>query len=310
MELVKGLGYVALTVPEIDRSLDFYRRVAHLKISERGTKRAFLTGGINHHWLRLEETGKPGLARLGFEVSSHAALDEIANRLDGRGIPWKPANDLAGDRVTDAIRFTDPDGFEIELFTDMVSLPVPVDTFLRMDRVLHGVWLTSDPTASGGFYSEVLGFKESDWIERAMVFMRAGNRYHHSIGIARDTRRLGRLDHFCILVDHLDDVMRARNVALRSGARLRQDVVRHAASGSMSTYIIDPMNDIAVEFCTNHRQIDDEGYRARILPAQPSTLDLWQHLPDDFVEPARPEQQAHEQPAEGTEVNWNRLNDG
>ena len=284
MELVKGLGYVALTVPEIDRSLDFYRRVGHLKVSERGTKKAFLTGGTNHHWLRLEETGEPSLSRLGFEVRDRAALDEIANRLDGRGIPWKEANDLAGDRVSDAIRFTDPDGFQIELYTDMVSLPVPMDTFLKMDRVLHSVWLAADPTESAGFYGEVLGFKESDWIERAIVFMRAGNRYHHSIGIGRDTARLGQLDHFCIRVDYLFELMRARKVALRSGARLRQDVVRHAASGSTSTYIIDPMNNIAVEFCTNHRQIDDEGYRARILPAQPSTFDLWQQLPEDFVE--------------------------
>lgn len=305
MELVKGLGYVALTVPEIDRSLDFYRRVGHLKVSERGTKKAFLTGGTNHHWLRLEETGEPSLSRLGFEVRDRAALDEIANRLDGRGIPWKEANDLAGDRVSDAIRFTDPDGFQIELYTDMVSLPVPVDTFLKMDRVLHSVWLAADPTQSAGFYREVLGFKESDWIERAIVFMRAGNRYHHSIGIGRDTARLGQLDHFCILVDDLDDVMRARNVALRSGAKLRQDVVRHAASGSTSTYIIDPMNNIAVEFCTNHRQIDDEDYRARILPALPSTFDLWQQLPEDFVEPA-----SQEPPANRSETDWDQLHDG
>lgn len=306
MELVKGLGYVALSVPEIDRSLDFYRRVAHLKVSERGSKMAFLTGGSNHHWLRLEETGAPSLGRIGFEVKDRAAIDEVVNRLDSRHIPWKAVNDLAGDRITEAIRFTDPDGFEIELYTDMVSLPVPMNTFINMDRVLHTVWLTSDPVESCRFYSEVLGFKESDWIERAMVFMRAGNRYHHTIGIARDTARVGRLDHFCILVDDLDDVMRARNVALRSGAKLRQDVVRHAASGSMSTYIIDPMNDIAVEFCTNHRQIDDEDYRARILPAQPSTLDLWKQLPDDFVEPGQEDQP----PAEGKEANWNRLNDG
>jgi 2,3-dihydroxy-p-cumate/2,3-dihydroxybenzoate 3,4-dioxygenase len=305
MDLVKGLGYVALTVPEIDRSLDFYRRVAHLKVSERGSKKAFLTGGTNHHWLRLEETGASSIARIGFEVTDRAALDEVVNRLDSRGVPWKAANDLAGDRVTEAIRFTDPDGFEIELFTDMVSLPVPMDTFLNMNRVLHGVWLASDPTESCRFYSEVLGFKESDWIERAMVFMRAGNRYHHTIGIGRDTARLGRLDHFCILVDDLDDVMRARNVALRSGAKLRQDVVRHAASGSVSTYIIDPMNEIAVEFCTNHRQIDDQDYRARILPAQATTFDLWQQLPHDFVEPSE-----LEQPAKGGEANWNRLHDG
>ena len=305
MELVKGLGYVALTVPEIDRSLDFYRRVAHLKVSERGSGKAFLTGGVNHHWLRLEETGEPGLARLGFEVAGKAALDEIANRLDERHIPWKEANDLAGDRVTDAIRFTDPDGFDIELFTDMVSLPVPVATFLKMDRVLHSVWLAQNPAESARFYGDVLGFKESDWIERSMVFMRAGNKYHHSIGIGRDTARTGLLDHFCILVDDVDDVMRARNVALRSGAQLRQDVVRHAASGSTSTYIIDPMNSICVEFCTNHRQIEDEGYRARILPALPSTFDLWQQLPEDFVEPTEPDE-----PSAGTDGNWNPLHDG
>lgn len=310
MDLVKGLGYVALTVPEIDRSLDFYRRVAHLKVSERGAKRAFLTGGVNHHWLRLEETGQPSVARLGFEVADRGALDEIANRLDARGIPWKAADDLAGDRVSEAIRFTDLDGFEIELFTDMVALPVPMDTFLKMDRVLHSVWLADNPAESGRFYREVLGFRESDWIERSMVFMRAGNRYHHSIGIGRDAARLGQLDHFCILVDDLDDVMRARNVALRSGARLRQDVVRHAASGSTSTYIIDPMNDICVEFCVNHRQIDDESYRARILPALPSTFDLWQQLPEYFVGPST-EAAADEQPAAGdVEASWNPLHDG
>jgi 2,3-dihydroxy-p-cumate/2,3-dihydroxybenzoate 3,4-dioxygenase len=306
MELVKGLGYVALTVPEIDQSLDFYRRIAHLKVSERGARKAFLTGGVNHHWLRLEETGAPSLARLGFEVTDRAALDEIANRLDARGIPWKVANDLAGDRVTDAIRFTDPDGFEIELFTDMVSLPVPMDTFLKMDRVLHSVWLAENPSESGRFYREVLGFKESDWIERSMVFLRAGNKYHHSIGIGKDAERTGKLDHFCILVDDVDDVMRARNNALRSGAELRQDVVRHAASGSTSTYIIDPVNGICVEFCTNHKQIEDEGYRARILPALPSTFDLWQELPEYFVGPPEPEP---EPPADGDET-WNPLHDG
>jgi hypothetical protein len=65
------------------------------------------------------------------------------------------------------------------------------------------------------------------------------------------------------------------------------------------------MNNIAVEFCTNHRQIDDEGYRARILPALPSTFDLWQQLPEDFVEPASPES-----PAERSETDWDRLHDG
>jgi 2,3-dihydroxy-p-cumate/2,3-dihydroxybenzoate 3,4-dioxygenase len=281
VELVEGLGYVALTVPELESSLDFYRRIAHLKVSERGSKTAFLTGRANHHWLRLDETGHPGLTRIAFQVTSRAALDEVANRLDSRGIPWKESDDVTTQRVGDAIRFQDPDDFEVELFTDMVSLPVPVEPFVKMDRVLHAVWLADSPRDSHNFYSEVLGFKASDWIERMAVFMRCANRYHHSMGILRGGEKSGRLDHFCILVDSLDDVVRARNIAVQNGVKLRQELVRHAASGSVSTYLIDPINDISVEFCVWHSQIEDEGYRPRILQASPVTLDMWKATPDE-----------------------------
>ena len=304
MDLVKGLGYVALNVPDLENSIDFYKRIAHLKVSEEGAGKAFMTGGLNHHWLRLEETGTSGLARVGFQVRNRAALDEVANRLDARGVPYRQAGDVAGDRIADAIRFRDPDGIEIELFTDMVTLPVQNSTFLKMERVLHSVWLTENPLESFRFYGDVLGFRESDWIERSMVFLRAGNRYHHSLGIARDTTRLGLLDHFCILVDDLDDVMRARNGAIRNGAKLRQDVVRHAASGSVSTYIMDPINDIAVEFCTNHMQIDDPEYCGRILPASASTLDVWKQMPDEVDKPRLTPETVD------ARKQWNRLMDG
>ncbi len=173
-----------------------------------------------------------------------------------------------------------------------------------MDRVLHSVWLAEDPTESGRFYRDVLGFRESDWIQRSMVFLRAANKYHHTIGIGRDTARTGTLDHFCILVDDVDDVMTARNVALKSGAELRQDVVKHAASGSTSTYIIDPINSICVEFCTNHRQIEDEGYRPRILPAVPATFNLWEREPEYLIRAAEPEH------ATGNDEDWDPLQDG
>jgi len=50
--------------------------------------------------------------------------------------------------------------------------------------------------------------------------------------------------------------------------------------------------------------LEDEGYRARILPALPSTFDLWQELPEYFVGPPEPEP-----PADGDET-WNPLHDG
>ena len=64
MELVNGLGYVALTVPDLEASIDFYQPVGHLRITERGKKTAFLSGRSEHHWLRLDERDTSGLARL------------------------------------------------------------------------------------------------------------------------------------------------------------------------------------------------------------------------------------------------------
>lgn len=283
MELVDGLGYVALTVPDLESSIDFYQRIGHLKVTERGKKTAFLSGGSEHHWLRLDEGEAAGLTRIAFELTGRPALDEVVDRLDAIGLAWKAVDDLPGERVLDAIRFHDPDGFEIELFAGGVSLSSPVETFLNMDRFLHAVWLVANPVESAQFYRDVLGFKDSDWIERIAVFMRSANRYHHSAGILLGGPRAGRLDHFCILVDDLDDVMRARNVALSSGVELRQDLVRHAASGSVSTYLVDPVNDISVEFCAWHCTIDDEDYRPRTLQASPATLDLWKASPDGGV---------------------------
>ena len=185
----------------------FIQRVGHLRVTERGKKTAFLSGGSEHHWLRLDEGDASGLARIAFELTGKAAIDEVVNRLDARGVAWKAIDDLPGDRVVDAIRFCDPDGFEIELFAAPVSLSVPVETFVKMDRLLHAVWLVDDPVESAQFYCDVLGFKESDWIERIAVFMRSANRYHHSAGILRGGDAAGQLDHFCILVEDLDDVM-------------------------------------------------------------------------------------------------------
>ena len=245
MELVDGLGYVALTVPDLERSVDFYQRIGHLRVTERGTKTAFLSGGSEHHWLRLDEGDAPGLTRIAFELTGRAAIDEVVDRLDAIGVAWKPVDDLPGERVVDAIRFRDPDGFEIELFVGPVSLPVRVGTFVNMDRFLHAVWLVSNPVESFQFYRDVLGFKDSDWIERIAVFMRSANRYHHSAGILLGGEKAGQLDHFCILVDDLDDVMRA--------AERRAEQWCRASSGSGAPRCVRLREHLFDGSCQRHR---------------------------------------------------------
>lgn len=275
---VERLGYVVLGVPDLAESTKFYSNIGHLTVHDAANGASFLGGGYDHHWLRLEDNQqRRGLVRVGFQLAGDEALSDVASRLDGRGIRYEEIGDLDGDGIDRGIRFTDPDGVEVDVYTDMLSRAVkPTQDVVRMNEMLHAVWFSADPVAAHRFYADVLGFRASDWIKRNAVFLRSANNYHHSLGIFRSSpQRAASMDHFCILVESIDDVMRARNIALRQGAALQKDVLRHAASGSISVYIADPMTGISFEFCTEH-DIVAPDHRPRLLEGSPITRDVWQ----------------------------------
>ncbi len=132
----------------------------------------------------------------------------------------------------------------------------------------------TDIGSSYRFYSDLLGFKASDWVERNAVFLRCADRYHHSLALFGGARKAA-IDHLCILVPTPDDVMRARANAIALGIPLRNDISRHGPSGSIAFYLQDESNRLTTEFCVEHGQILDDGHRPRILPAVPETLDVW-----------------------------------
>lgn len=276
-QTVQRLGYVVMAVPDVQESANFYTHIGQLTLHDSGRGAAFLGGGYEHHWLRLEQhASRRGLVRVGFQLAHPGELDAVANRLDERGIPHQEIGDLECDGIDRGLRFTDPDGVEVDVFAEMVSRGVKQpQSWVHMDTMLHAVWFSPDPVAAHEFYASVLGFRVSDWIGRNAVFMRARNNYHHSIGIFRSAaQRAAVLDHFCILVDSIDDVMRARNIALRGGAKLNKDLLRHAASGSISVYIADPVAGMSFEFCVEHAIVPAD-HRPRILESTPISRDVW-----------------------------------
>jgi 2,3-dihydroxy-p-cumate/2,3-dihydroxybenzoate 3,4-dioxygenase len=298
-DLVRRLGFVSFEVGDVDEAVDFYRRVCQLAVTERGRDQAFLSGGTDHHWLRLRQ-GEAGTFRLGFEVVGVEALDEVADRLDAAGIAYREGDGFAADWLDRSLVFEAPDGVELELFVQMAELAVaPPHTIARFQHLVHAVWFSDDPIEHEAFYRDVLGFRTSDWIERLIVFMRCGNGFHHSLAVGASPGGAARLDHVCFEMESLDDVMRLRNHAVASGVTLRNDLLRHAASGSVGVYLTDPGSGLGVEFCVGHRVIaHDENYRPRIMVASPVTADVWQQgPPDESPSPSRPLLIAAEGPA-------------
>lgn len=280
MAAVSRLGYLAVGVGDLDEAIEYYTRFVRLEVSERRRRQAFLTGGFEHHWLRLEEGSGAGLKRVGYVVETEAELLGVRAKLAAAGVEYTEGGNLDDERVRHWLRFRDPGGVDLELYVGMFERGVaPMSAGITMQRFLHAAWATGNFDESTAFYQQVLGFKVSDWVEQRAGFFRAANRYHHSLVLIRGQRPV--FNHFCIQVESLDDVMRARHNAVKGGVKLRDDLLRHAPSGSVGFYMKDEARGYAVEFCTGHPQLDDATHRPRVLQSAPETLNVWlAELPD------------------------------
>ncbi|BBX65190.1 hypothetical protein MSAS_43640 [Mycobacterium saskatchewanense] len=286
MDLIHKFGYLVIGVNNLAEATAFYSRFARLDLTEVVGRTAFMTGGRDHHWIRLEEGTRQGVKRIGYEVTGEESYPAIRDGLTNWGIEFTEGGDPRSDRVSHWLRFTDPGGTDIEVYSGMHERGVaPVNTGVTMEKFLHAGWATAEFDHAARFHQEVLAFKPSDWIADNVVFMRAGDRYHHSLVLIRAPRSA--FNHFCIQVESIDDVMRFRNNALRHGVKLRDDLLRHAPSGSIGVYMKDEERGFAVEFCTGHPQVDDATHRTRVLPMSAETTDIWlSPLPEIAIEPS------------------------
>jgi 2,3-dihydroxy-p-cumate/2,3-dihydroxybenzoate 3,4-dioxygenase len=273
---IEKLGYLSLSVIDLDEAIEFYSRFVRLELTERIGSRAFMTGGSAHHWIRLEEGSSSGVKRIAYAVRDEETLRDIKRDLDSRGMPVEEGGDFAHERVYRWLRLNDPGGFPIELYTEMAELPQAVPSNgVVLEKLLHGGWRVPNFDETAAFYQDALGFRVSDWLATTVGFFRCADQYHHSLVLIRSPDLDTSFDHLCIQVGSIDDVMRFRHNAVKAGVPLRSDLLRHPTSDSISVYMRDVERGISVEFCTGHRQITDENHRPRRLPVTSHSTDVW-----------------------------------
>jgi 2,3-dihydroxy-p-cumate/2,3-dihydroxybenzoate 3,4-dioxygenase len=273
------LGYLAFDVADLDASVRFYQDLVHLEVINERDGTVFLRGSTEHHWMVLRQSRTPGFNRVAYEMASEQALDQMAQNLKSAGVEVTHGGDIEADGVERWIRFRDPEGIQFELFVNMLTLPVPpiARSYIRLEKLVHAGVSIKDVRRSHAFYHDILGFRDSDWAERRAVLMHCGDRYHHSLAVlGNPAAPRSTIDHMCIQVAGVDDLMRARNLVLANHIPFSRDLARHMASGSWGFYFLDQANHYDVEFCLEHRQLPEVGDQARMLPAIPEMGDVWQ----------------------------------
>jgi catechol 2,3-dioxygenase-like lactoylglutathione lyase family enzyme len=125
------------------------------------------------------------------------------------------------------------------------------------------------------FYKRVLGFAESDRVLGKTVFLRGSIGWHHALVLGAGRGAPPMLDHVCLQMDNLDDLMRIRALLLEDGQPLDRDLLRHPTSGSMGFYAKADPAPTTVEFCIDHARITDPDHRPRGLTPGRWTSNVW-----------------------------------
>lgn len=267
------LGYVTIGVADVAAATAWWSRYVNLEVSESSDDRVHLRGGTDHHWIVLEKAETPGIRKMAFELTAPEDLEVFGKRLADEGVKFE---EIPGEWTGPGIRFADPDGYELELFTAMGNVPVPPTTpWVPPKDLLHAVVAVNDLERSIDFYKRVLGMRESDRVIGKTVFLRGAIGWHHALVLGAGRGAPPLLDHVCVQMSDLDDLMKVRARFLEDSQPLDRDLLRHPTSGSMGFYAKADPAPTTVEFCIGHAKITDPDYRPRALTPGRWTSNVW-----------------------------------
>ena len=279
----RRLGYAALCVTELDRSIHFYRDLLGLDLVEQTNDTAFLRCSRDHHNLVLHQAPAAGLKRVGWEVESQADADKAFAHFEALGhqpqrVPKAEAQAL---RQGPSFRVRVPGcGLEFDYYGSTMVLANPyVPTVAKIARMGHVVIGTSDFAGTQGALERDFGFMQSDFVEDRFSFLRCfPNPLHHSFAVG--TSNGHHLHHINFMVSDIDDVGRAWHRMNKAGVKIAFGIGRHPPSGSVFLYFFDP-DGMTIEYSFGMEEFPELGAREpRMLEPVPESLDTWGAVPD------------------------------
>jgi catechol 2,3-dioxygenase-like lactoylglutathione lyase family enzyme len=281
---VRRLGHATLATPDLEKQVDYWTSVIGLKLVDRGKDHAHLATKLGQEAIALER-GASQLTKYAFQVGPDGDLGELAAALQKAGVSVERRNDISPG-VAEAIAFRDPDGVLIEVFADAkFHGHDKSDTGIGPLKFGHVAHRVTDVQKHAAFYTDILGFRMSDWIGDHFVFLRCGPDHHTVNFVGGKTTRMHHIAFELKDWAHVQtacDFLGGRNIDIIWGPG------RHGPGHNVFTYHRNPDDQIVELFTEMDKMLDESlGYFDprpwhRERPQRPK---VWQGMPRDIWGP-------------------------
>ncbi len=275
MARVNDIRYVGYGVPDLAGEQAFYRDSWGLRevAADDGMAYFACEGHGEHHVVRLRQAEDNRIDVIALSANDRAAVDALHGKVVEAGcrIIFGP-RDLASPGGGYGFRFFSPDGLPFEISSDVA--PGPFREMKRWDgvpqKISHIVLHSPDHQAAVRFFTDVLGFRLSDWLGDFMAFLRC-NSAHHRIAILPGPPCLNHVAYDMLSVD---DMMRGISRLRKKGTDLRWGPGRHTAGNNTFSYFTTP-GGFAVEYTSELDEVDFDTHEHQVHVPSPGVMDQW-----------------------------------
>ncbi|CDJ99649.1 putative extradiol dioxygenase [Microbacterium sp. C448] len=282
IKLLSHLSYVAITTPDVEASVEFYKTHVGLTEVAREDGRVYLRcwGDYYAYSVVVVPGDEAMLDTMAWRTSSAEALDEAAKRLEAAGVEveW-----FDGYKVGRALRFVGPWGHPMTLHWDVERFQAPgheasifPDRPSKRSKVAgaprqldHVTIAASDVDGFAKWYNDVLGFRIMartvlDEAPISVFSVLTTNEKSHDLGVVLDgSSRAGRVNHYAFWVDTYEELLIAADTLMEDGVAIEYGPSIHGIGEQTFLYYREP-SSMRIELNTG-------GYRNYVPDWTPNT---------------------------------------
>lgn len=251
---VRRLGHATISTPDMEGQVEYYSGVLGLRLADRRKDRAILVSKQGFEAIELVKGEAGQLRRLSFQISPGTDLNDVVKALQKLGIKSEKRSDISVG-IAEAVTLTDPNGIPIDLYAEYKFYEPAQPANFNILKLGHVAYHVLDVQQVVKFYSEVLGFRVSDWRGEFFVFMRC-NADHHTLNFVTDENP--RLHHVAFEVLDWSEINKVCDWLARNKTHLVWGPGRHIIGHNVATYHRSP-DGVRVEIFTELDRIQDEA---------------------------------------------------